>query len=29
MYAQGYFYGRPIIDDAFFARGPRTLRSAA
>jgi EAL domain-containing protein (putative c-di-GMP-specific phosphodiesterase class I) len=28
-YAQGYLYGRPIIDDTFFARGPRTLRSAA
>lgn len=29
MYAQGYLYGRPIIDDSFFARGPRVLRSAA
>jgi EAL domain-containing protein (putative c-di-GMP-specific phosphodiesterase class I) len=29
MYAQGYLYGRPIIDDTFFARGPRALRSAA
>jgi EAL domain-containing protein (putative c-di-GMP-specific phosphodiesterase class I) len=29
MYAQGYLYGRPIIDDTFFARGPRSLRSAA
>jgi EAL domain-containing protein (putative c-di-GMP-specific phosphodiesterase class I) len=28
-YAQGYLYGRPAIDDTFFARGPRTLRSAA
>lgn len=29
MYAQGYLYGRPTIDDTFFARGPRSLRSAA
>jgi EAL domain-containing protein (putative c-di-GMP-specific phosphodiesterase class I) len=29
MYAQGYLYGRPVIDDTFFARGPRSLRSAA
>jgi EAL domain-containing protein (putative c-di-GMP-specific phosphodiesterase class I) len=29
MYAQGYLYGRPIIDDTFFARGPQALRSAA
>lgn len=29
MYAQGYFYGRPIIDEHFFARGPIALRSAA
>jgi len=28
-YAQGYFYGRPIIDENFFARSPRSLRSAA
>lgn len=28
-YAQGYLYGRPIIDDDFFARGPRALRTAA
>ena len=28
-YAQGYFYGRPIIDEAFFARSTRALRSAA
>jgi EAL domain-containing protein (putative c-di-GMP-specific phosphodiesterase class I) len=28
-YAQGYFYGRPIIDEAFFARSARSLRSAA
>lgn len=28
-YAQGYLYGRPVIDETFFARGPRTLRSAA
>lgn len=28
-YAQGYLYGRPEIDENFFARGPRTLRSAA
>lgn len=28
-YAQGYFYGRPIIDEAFFARSTRSLRSAA
>lgn len=28
-YAQGYLYGRPIIDESFFARGPRALRSAA
>jgi EAL domain-containing protein (putative c-di-GMP-specific phosphodiesterase class I) len=27
-YAQGYFYGRPQIDDSFFARGPRALRAA-
>lgn len=29
MYAQGYFYGRPTIDENFFARGPIALRSAA
>lgn len=29
MYAQGYYYGRPAIDEHFFARGPITLRSAA
>ena len=29
MYAQGYFYGRPMIDEHFFARGPISLRSAA
>lgn len=29
MYAQGYLYGRPIIDNGFFERSPRTLRSAA
>ena len=28
-FAQGYLYGRPIIDESFFARGPRALRSAA
>lgn len=28
-YAQGYFYGRPAIDENFFARSPRSLRSAA
>jgi EAL domain-containing protein (putative c-di-GMP-specific phosphodiesterase class I) len=28
-YAQGYFYGRPIIDETFFERSPRMLRSAA
>ncbi len=28
-YAQGYFYGRPIIDETFFARSSRSLRSAA
>jgi EAL domain-containing protein (putative c-di-GMP-specific phosphodiesterase class I) len=28
-YAQGYYYGRPIIDEQFFARGPIALRSAA
>ena len=28
-YAQGYFYGRPVIDETFFARSPRSLRSAA
>jgi EAL domain-containing protein (putative c-di-GMP-specific phosphodiesterase class I) len=28
-YAQGYFFGRPAIDESFFARGPRTLRAAA
>jgi len=28
-YAQGYFYGRPVIDETFFARSPRALRSAA
>ncbi|MEP7209221.1 MAG: EAL domain-containing protein [Alphaproteobacteria bacterium] len=28
-YAQGYLFGRPIIDDGFFSRGPRTLRAAA
>jgi len=29
MYAQGYFYGRPMIDEHFFERGPISLRSAA
>ena len=29
MYAQGYLYGRPVIDETFFARSPRALRSAA
>ena len=28
-YAQGYFFGRPAIDEAFFTRGSRTLRAAA
>lgn len=28
-YAQGYFYGRPVIDETFFARSSRSLRSAA
>lgn len=28
-YAQGYLYGRPAIDETFFARSPRTLRTAA
>jgi EAL domain-containing protein (putative c-di-GMP-specific phosphodiesterase class I) len=28
-YAQGYLYGRPAIDENFFTRSPRTLRSAA
>ncbi|MEZ6028134.1 MAG: EAL domain-containing protein [Hyphomonadaceae bacterium] len=28
-YAQGYYYGRPMIDEHFFARGPIALRSAA
>jgi EAL domain-containing protein (putative c-di-GMP-specific phosphodiesterase class I) len=28
-YAQGYFYGKPAIDETFFARSPRSLRSAA
>lgn len=28
-YAQGYFFGRPAIDETFFARGPRSLRAAA
>ena len=28
-YAQGYFYGRPAIDENFFTRSPRSLRSAA
>jgi EAL domain-containing protein (putative c-di-GMP-specific phosphodiesterase class I) len=28
-YAQGYLFGRPIIDETFFARGPRSLRAAA
>jgi EAL domain-containing protein (putative c-di-GMP-specific phosphodiesterase class I) len=27
-YAQGYFFGRPVIDETFFARQPRTLRAA-
>ena len=29
MYAQGFFYGRPVIDEQFFARGSIALRSAA
>lgn len=29
MYAQGYFYGRPVIDEHFFARGSLAMRSAA
>ena len=28
-YAQGYFFGRPVIDEGFFTRGSRTLRAAA
>lgn len=28
-YAQGYLYGRPLIDETFFARSSRSLRSAA
>jgi EAL domain-containing protein (putative c-di-GMP-specific phosphodiesterase class I) len=28
-YAQGYFYGRPIIDETFFVRSSRSLRRAA
>ncbi|OYX48679.1 MAG: hypothetical protein B7Y90_09630 [Alphaproteobacteria bacterium 32-64-14] len=28
-YAQGFFYGRPVIDEQFFARGSIALRSAA
>lgn len=28
-YAQGYFYGRPMIDETFFERSSRSLRSAA
>ncbi len=28
-YAQGYLYGRPAIDETFFARSSRSLRSAA
>jgi EAL domain-containing protein (putative c-di-GMP-specific phosphodiesterase class I) len=29
VYAQGFFYGRPVIDEQFFARGAIALRSAA
>ncbi len=28
-YAQGYFFGMPIIDETFFARGARSLQRAA
>jgi EAL domain-containing protein (putative c-di-GMP-specific phosphodiesterase class I) len=28
-YAQGYLYGRPAIDENFFARSSRSMRSAA
>ncbi len=28
-YAQGYLFGAPAIDEAFFERSPRTLRGAA
>jgi len=28
-FAQGYLFGAPVIDETFFARGPRSLRSAA
>jgi EAL domain-containing protein (putative c-di-GMP-specific phosphodiesterase class I) len=28
-YAQGYLFGAPAIDETFFARSPRSLRSAA
>jgi EAL domain-containing protein (putative c-di-GMP-specific phosphodiesterase class I) len=28
-YAQGYLFGRPAIDEGFFARGSRALRAAA
>lgn len=28
-YAQGYLYGRPAIDETFFSRSSRSLRSAA
>ena len=28
-YAQGYLFGQPAIDETFFARSPRALRSAA
>ncbi|MDZ4759688.1 MAG: EAL domain-containing protein [Alphaproteobacteria bacterium] len=28
-YAQGYLFGRPVIDEAFFGRGGGSLRAAA
>jgi EAL domain-containing protein (putative c-di-GMP-specific phosphodiesterase class I) len=28
-YAQGYLFGVPTIDETFFERGARALRSAA
>jgi EAL domain-containing protein (putative c-di-GMP-specific phosphodiesterase class I) len=28
-YAQGYLFGQPVIDEAFFVRGARTLRNVA
>jgi EAL domain-containing protein (putative c-di-GMP-specific phosphodiesterase class I) len=29
VYAQGFYYGRPAIDEQFFNRSPGGLRQAA